>query len=74
MIEIEMRVADALKYCVALPVCPAFEVIRYASVQQTRSGKIGVVIAMLPILAFVTVCWATLWAFAMTLFAKLINW
>ena len=37
-----MRVADALKYCVALPVCLAFEVIRYASVQQTRSGKIGV--------------------------------
>ncbi len=67
------RVPDGLKYCFALPLYLIFEVIRYAKDQDSWSEKIGVVIAMLPIWVFVTVCWTMLWAFALTLLAKLVN-
>jgi hypothetical protein len=65
--------ADALKYRFALPVYLVFEVIRYAKVQKTCLEKTGVIIAMLPIWLFVTVCWIMLWAFALALLAKLLN-
>jgi hypothetical protein len=57
----------------ALPIYLILELIRYAKVQHSWSEKIGVVITMLPIFIFVTVCGAVLWAFALTGFRMLVN-
>jgi ABC-type transporter Mla maintaining outer membrane lipid asymmetry permease subunit MlaE len=67
------RIVNAIKFCVALPLYQIREVARYAQVQPTLSEKVGVVISMLPIFIFTTLCWGMLWAFALAGLRKLVN-
>jgi hypothetical protein len=67
------RIAGFIKACVALPVYLLIEIGRYAGLQDTWLEKIGVFAVMLPIVAAVTVCWAMLWAFALTGLRMLVN-
>jgi hypothetical protein len=60
------RIANVIKACVALPIYLLLDLARYARMQQTWPERIGVVIAMLPALIFVMVCWVMLWAFGLT--------
>jgi hypothetical protein len=46
----------------ALPFLQIKHLIIYSAMQETRTEKIGVAIAMLPIFILMTVCWLTAWA------------
>jgi hypothetical protein len=57
-----LRTTEAIKVCFGLPIYQAINLAACVKAEQGFAAKVGVVLALLPIIVFTNVCWLTVWA------------